>query len=196
MVQGRQEIIDGRWVLRQADENVTTGGLHVHGLEAVLLHVEIGAHFGAGEQQAAVQFVGPLVVMADQLGHLALVAGAQTRTTVAAHVVEGMHLAFGTTDDDDRVLADLQSQEVALGRDFARHAGDQPFLLEDLLHVDIEQALVAVERLRQRKGALTVLQHLGGCLACGFQWIAQAQGCGDVHRFILMGHSVWPAKGG
>ncbi|MCY1181814.1 hypothetical protein D3C76_869510 [compost metagenome] len=133
--------------------------------------------------------------MANQFGHLALVAGAQARTAVAAHVVEGMHLAFGTADDDDRVLAHLQGQEVALGRDLAGHAGDQPFLLEDLLHVDIEQALVAVERLRQRKGALTVLQHLGGCLACGFQWIAQAQGCGDVHRFILMGQSVWPAKG-
>ncbi|MNL66183.1 hypothetical protein D3C87_1906060 [compost metagenome] len=65
MVERRQEVIDGRRVLRQADEDVAAGGLHVHRFEAVLVHVEVGAHFGAGEQQAAVEFVGPLVVVAD-----------------------------------------------------------------------------------------------------------------------------------
>lgn len=171
--------------LGQADEDVATGNLHVHGLEAVLVHVEVGAHLGAGEQQATVELVGPLMVVADQLGHLAFVADAQARTAVAADVVEGMHLTFGTAYHDDRVLADLQGDVVALGRDLANHAGDQPLLVEDLLHVDLEQALVAVERLRQRVGALAGLQHLGGGLACRFQWIAQAQGCGDVHRVVL-----------
>ena len=192
MVQRRQKVINGRRVLGQADKNVAAGGLHVHRLEAVLLHVEVGAHLGTGEQQPPVQFVGPLVVMAHQFGDLALVAGAQARAAMAADVVEGMHHAFGATNHVDRVLADLQGQVVALGRDFAGHAGDQPFLLEDLLHVDIEQPLVRVKRLGQRKSALTLLQHLRGGLACGFQRIAQAQGCGDVHRVCPQGHSVWP----
>ncbi len=139
-----------------------------------MLHVEVGTHLGTGEQQAAVQLVGPLVVVADQFGDFAFVAGAQARTTVAAHVVERMHHALGATDHDDRVLAHLQGQVVALGGDLAGHAGDQPLFLEDLLHVDIKQPLIRVKRLRQRKGALTLLQHLRGGLACGFQRIAQA----------------------
>ena len=194
MVQRRQEVINGRRVLRQADEDVAAGGLHVHRFEAVLLHVEVGAHFGAGEQQATVQLVGPLVVMADQLGDLAFFTGAQPRTAVAADVVERVHHAFGAANHDDRVLADLQGQVVALGRDLAGHAGDQPLFLEDFLHVDIKQPLVRVKRLRQRESALALLQHLRGGLACGFQRIAQADFCGDVHRFDPQGHSVWPAK--
>ncbi|MCY1427089.1 hypothetical protein D9M71_429200 [compost metagenome] len=125
------------------------------------------------------------MVVADQLGHFAFVADAQARTAVAADVMEGVHLAFGTTHHQDRVLADLQGDVVAFRRNLAGHAGDQPFFLEDLLHVDLEQTLVGVERLGQRVGALAGLQHLGGGLACRFQWIAQAQGCGDVHRVFL-----------
>ncbi|MNZ62646.1 hypothetical protein D3C78_807740 [compost metagenome] len=192
--QGGEEVIDGWRVLGQADEDVATGGLHVHRLEPVLLHVEVGAHLGTGEQQAPVQLVGPLVVMADQLGDLALVAGAQAGTAMAADVVEGMHLAFGTAHHQDRVLADLQGDEVALGRDFAGHPGDQPFLLENFFHVDLEQALVAIERLWQREGSLAALQHLGSRLARRFQWIAQTQSCGDVHRVGPHGQCLWPVK--
>ncbi|MNP20842.1 hypothetical protein D3C76_1134340 [compost metagenome] len=72
-----QELVDGGRVFRQADEDVAAGHLHVHWLQAIFLHVEVGAHLGTGEQQATVQFVGPLVVVADQLGHLAFVADAQ-----------------------------------------------------------------------------------------------------------------------
>jgi len=88
--------------------------------------------------------------------------------------MERMHHSIGTAEHDDRVLAHLQGQVVALGRDLAGHAGDQPLFLEDLLHVDIKQTLIGVERLGQRKGALALLQHLRGGLACGFQRIAQA----------------------
>src|SRR5690606_14100005 len=131
--QGRKELVDGRRVVRQADEDEAAGGLAVDRLEAVIGQVEAFAHFGAGEQQAAVQFVGPLVVRAHQLGDLALVADAQARATVTADVVEGMDLTFGAADDDDRVVTDLYGDEVALGRNLAGHAGDQPFLVEDLL---------------------------------------------------------------
>ncbi|MNZ27448.1 hypothetical protein D3C78_446670 [compost metagenome] len=182
MGQGGEEVVDRRRVLGQRDEDIAAGGLHVDRLEAVLLHVEVGAHFGAGEQQAAIQFVGPLVVGADQLGDLALFADAQARATVAADVVEGMDLALGTTDDDDRVVADLQGQVVALGGDLAGHAGDQPLLVEDLLHVDLEQALVVIERLRQGEAVVAFAEHFGRGLACGFKRIAQAQGGSDVHR--------------
>ncbi|MCY1303048.1 hypothetical protein D9M70_527370 [compost metagenome] len=177
-----QEVVDGRRVLGQRDEDVAAGGLHVHRLQAVVLHVEVVAHLGAGEQQAAVQLVGPLVVGADQLGDLALVAHAEARTAVAADVVEGVDLALGAAQDDDRVVADLHGEEVALGGDFAGHAGDQPFLQEDLLHVDLEQALVVVERLRQGEAVVAFAEHFGRGLACGFKRIAQAQGGSDVHR--------------
>jgi hypothetical protein len=100
--------------------------------------------------------------------------------------MKGMHLAFGAANHDDRVVAHLQGQEVALARDLAGHACDQPFLLKNLLHVDGEQPLIVVERLGQGKRPFAGVQHFGGGLACGFQWIAQAQGCGDVHRVVLM----------
>ena len=182
VLERRQEVVDGRRVLRQADEDVAAGGLHLDRLQAVLLHVEVGAHLGAGEQQAAIQLVGPLVVGADQLGHLAFLAHAQARAAVPADIVEGMHLAFGATDHQDRVLADLQGEEIALGGNLAGHAGDQPFLVEDLLHVDLEQALVAVEGLRQREAVVAAAQHVGGGLAGRFQGIAETQGGSDVHR--------------
>ncbi|MNJ51109.1 hypothetical protein D3C77_464060 [compost metagenome] len=103
-------------------------------------------------------------------------------------VMEGMHLTFSTAHYQDRVLADLQGEKVALGRDFTGHPSDQPFLLEDFFHVDLEQALVAIERLWQREGSLAALQHLGSRLARRFQWIAQTQSCGDVHRVGPHGH--------
>jgi len=93
-----------------------------------------------------------------------------------------MHHAIGATNHHDRVVADLQGEEVTLGRNLAGHAGNQPFLVENLLHVDLEQPLIVVERLRQGKGSLAVLQHLGGCHACRLQRIAQTQGGSDVHR--------------
>ncbi|MNF58121.1 hypothetical protein D3C84_396690 [compost metagenome] len=182
MGQGSEEVVNRRRSFGQGDEDVAACGFALHRLEAVVLHIEVGAHLGAGEQEAAVDLVGPLMVRANQLGHLALVAGTQTRTAVAADVVEGMYHTFGAANDNDRVIADLQGQVVALGRDLAGHAGDQPFLVEDFLHVDLEQALVAVKGLRQRKGPLAALQHLGGGLACRFQGITQTQGRSDVHR--------------
>ncbi|MCY1299033.1 hypothetical protein D9M70_485470 [compost metagenome] len=182
MGQGGEEVVDGWRVFRQVDEDVAAGALHVHGLEAVFLHVEVGAHFGAGEQQAAVEFVGPLVVWADQFGDFALVADAQARATVAADVVKGVDLTLAATEDDDRVVSHLQGQVIALGGDLAGHAGDQPFLVEDLLHVDLEQALVVVERLRQGEAVVAFAEHFGRGLACGFKRIAQAQGGSDVHR--------------
>ncbi|MOA25386.1 hypothetical protein D3C78_1461070 [compost metagenome] len=77
MRQGSQEVINRRWVLGQADEDVAAGGLDVYRLEPVLLHVEVSAHLGASKQQAAIELVGPLVVVADQLGDFTFVAGAQ-----------------------------------------------------------------------------------------------------------------------
>ena len=179
--QGREELVDGRRIVRQADEDEAAGGLAVHRLEVVVGQLEAFTHLGAGEQQAAVQLVGPLVVGAHQFGDLALVADAQARTAMAADVVEGMDLTFGAADDDDRVVADLHGEEVALGRNLAGHAGDQPLLVEDLLHVDLEQAFVVVEGLRQREAVVALVQHLGGGLADGLQWVAQAQVLGAVH---------------
>ena len=179
--QGGEELVDGRRVFRQGDEDVAAGGLALHRFQAVVLEVEVGAHFAAGEQQATVQLVGPLVVGADQLGDLALVRYAQTRAAMTADVMEGVDLPFGAAYDQDRVVADLQGEEVAFGRDFAGHAGDQPFLVENLLHVYLEQALVAVEGLRQGECAVALVQHLRGRLAGRLQRVAQAQVLGAVH---------------
>ena len=186
VVQRGEELVDGRWVLGQADKHVAAGGFNVHRFEAVLRHVETCTHFSAREQQSPVQFIGPLVVMAHQFGDFAFGRGAQPRAAMATYVMKRMHLPLCPANHDDRVVAHLQGHEVALGGYLAGHACNQPLLLEDFLQVDGEQPFVVVERLWQRKGALAVLQHLGGGLACRFQWIAQAQGCGDVHRVVLM----------
>nr|GFD56844.1 hypothetical protein [Tanacetum cinerariifolium] len=85
-----QELVDGWRIGRQADEDVTASDFAVHGLEAELLHVEVSAHFGACIQQTTVEFIGPLVVRAHQLGDFAFFLGAQTRAAVTADVVEGV----------------------------------------------------------------------------------------------------------
>ncbi|WP_414709211.1 hypothetical protein [Pseudomonas viridiflava] len=96
--------------------------------------------------------------------------------------MERVDRSIRAAHDQNRILADLQRQVVALGRDFTGHPRNQPFLLENLLHIDFKQSFITVERLRQGIRAFTILQHLGSGLACRFQQVAQAQGCGDVHR--------------
>ncbi len=189
VLEGHQEIVDRRWMLGQADEDEAAGGAHVDRLEAIGAEIEIAAHVAAGEQQPTVELVGPLMVGADQLGELALVLDAQARATVATDIMEGVHLAFGATHHDHRVVADLHGHEVALGGDFAGHGGEQPLLGEDLLHVQCEQSGVVVERLGQREVALPLVEQVGGGLLDGGQGVVEP-GRGDrVHAASSYGAS-------
>ena len=72
-----------------------------------------------------------------------------------------MNNAFIAAHNDDGIVANIQCHEVTLGRDLACHAGKQPLLFEDLLHIKSEQTGIVIKRLRKRKGAPPCLQHLG-----------------------------------
>ncbi|MDT4878004.1 hypothetical protein FQZ97_1135680 [compost metagenome] len=65
-----------RGIVGQADEDQARQGAHVHGLEAHFRGVEVGTHV-LGVDQLAGQVVGPLVVGADDVAQLTLVALAQ-----------------------------------------------------------------------------------------------------------------------
>ncbi len=145
------EVAHVRRILGEADEQVAAGlGQRDRG-ESVVLESKVLAHLGAGEQQASVQLVGPLMVGAHQLGQLALFGGAQARSAMAAGVVEGVNGVAIAAHDDHRIMADVEGDEVALGGNLAAHAGEDPLALEDGLHVELEQSFIVVERLRQRE---------------------------------------------
>ncbi len=84
----------------------------MNGFQTELARIEIIAHL-TGEQQTAIELVGPLVVGAHELGGRSLVAGADARTTVAARVVERPDLSLTIADDYDRVVTDLHGEVVA-----------------------------------------------------------------------------------
>ena len=104
MGQTGEELVDRRRVVRQGDEDEAAGGLAVHRLEAVRLHVEVGAHLGAGEQQVALEVVSPLMIGTDQIRHLTSVFGAQARSPVTARRI---------LPDDIYLVRALMSQWIA-----------------------------------------------------------------------------------
>ena len=74
------------------------------------------ALFFDGGDQLAVEIVGPGVVGAlDRARRLARVLGAQAGAAMAADVVVDTDLAVVIADDDDRVRADVDGDEVAVG---------------------------------------------------------------------------------
>lgn len=109
---------------------------------------KVGAHITRPEKRA-IQLVGPLVVRTDQLRPPALLGLAQDRAAVPAGVVKCADLTIVAAHDDDGIGADLVHDEFTGLRDLAGRDGKDPFAVPDLLHVDLEDACVAVEVLFQ-----------------------------------------------
>ena len=74
--------------------------------------VEILAHL-TGEQKRAVEFIGPLVIGADELRRVPLSAGADARAAMATGIVQSADLPLAVAYDDDRIVANLNGEVVA-----------------------------------------------------------------------------------
>ena len=143
------ERVPVRRVAADADEDVAAHAAAVHGLQPELRLVDLALHVtGAGER--AVEVVGPLVIRAHEALRAAVVRRADARAPVAAGIVEGADRAVVAPYDHDRVLADLQREELPGLLDLAIVAGEQPVAMMDVLEVEPEEGGVAVEVARQR----------------------------------------------
>ena len=134
----------------QADEDIAADALAGDRLQPVVALVEAVSHL-AGEEQGAVEVVGPLVIGTDEPRRGALVGRADAAAAMAAGIVEGADAAFAVANDHHRVGADLHGEEAAGTGDLAVVADEEPVAVPDQFHVELEEAGVGVERLLQRE---------------------------------------------
>ncbi|MNS93501.1 hypothetical protein D3C72_1276800 [compost metagenome] len=131
-----------------ADIDVTVHDFAVHGSKFMLGRVEVGTHV-AGIQQLAVQFECPFMVRAYQLGHFALGFGTDFGAPVAAGIMEGTYYTVLAAHYDNRVFTDLQRQVFARLFHFESVAGEDPFLVPDVLEVLLIEHRVHIGGARQ-----------------------------------------------
>jgi hypothetical protein len=112
--------------------------------------VVVGIHAGvAGAQghadEAPVGRVGPGVIRAgDALAAIALLAVDQPGRAVAADVMEAAHAPVGPPDRQDRLVKELEGQEIAHGRHVVDVADQVPALAEHDLALELEELGVPV----------------------------------------------------
>ncbi len=106
----------------------------------------------AGNQQVAVQIVGPGMIGTDEPGSLGLsrAPGAEARTAVPANIQQAAYLACRGSNDDDRLGTELDHQVIAGARDAADMARTKPMPKQHALHVALEDGRVGIEFPRQR----------------------------------------------
>ncbi|MNH06831.1 hypothetical protein D3C79_662100 [compost metagenome] len=130
--------------------------------------VEVRTHV-AGKQQATVEFEGPLVVRANQLGDLALGFGAHLGAAVAAGIVEGTYLAIAATHHRHRVVTHLQGDVLARFFQFESMPGKDPFAMPDLLQILTVYVRVVIGGAWQAVLRFTLLyqaQYIGALWHC------------------------------
>jgi hypothetical protein len=64
---------------------------------------------------------------------------------MSANVVKGTHRRIIAADDDDGFVADFEEKVIALVANSIDVTGDQPLSADDLLHVGVEDGIIAVE---------------------------------------------------
>ncbi len=148
---GFDQIAESREVRRflgDADVDIARDGFAMDRLQAIFGRFEIRPDLSC-EEQAAVEFVGPLVIGADELCGGALFGSADTRAAMAAGIMESTDAALRVAHDDDRICADLHGQIGAGHRQFAIMADEQPVLVENVFQIQLVIFRVGVEFLLQ-----------------------------------------------
>jgi hypothetical protein len=148
---------NGPTVDLNVDEDVAADRLACDGLQGEFRRIEVRSHL-AGEEQLAVQVVGPLVVGADEPCRGAALGGADPAAAVAAGIVERPHLPLAVAHDHHRIIADLQRHVVAWLRDLAVMRREQPVAIPDEFKVDPVVIRVCVEGLFQAVAVAPVAQ--------------------------------------
>lgn len=93
-------------------------------------------------EQLAGVVEGPAVERTGIAAAIAALVPAEHRATVAAGVDEGVELAVAVARDDDRLAADLGGQVVVDSGNLAFVGEIDPVALEDVLHLQFEQAWI------------------------------------------------------
>lgn len=172
----------------QADEHQPAQFTTVDRLEGVRLGVEVGRHV-ARPEQAAIEFVGPLMVGADQLGQMAVAGLAQHRPAMAAGVVKGADDTVLTAHDQHPGPGNAQADIAARLGQLARRQGEEPLPLEDAFEIGVKDLVVDVEGLLERVAGAAPGEQLvqfgsryrhGGKPSC---WLRRAPEIGLVQAF-------------
>src|SRR5262249_5935347 len=106
--------------------------------------------------EPAVALVNPLVIRTNEFAAMPLFLRANTRAPVATAVEEGAKPKVIATDNDQRVGAHLECEIVARPRRLAGKAAEQPAPAENSLHLQLENFVAGVERLRQSEAGTAV----------------------------------------
>src|SRR6185312_11805611 len=107
----------------------------MHRLQPMAGFVELRAHLACVDERA-VALVGPLMIGAYEPDDLAARLGDELGATMAAHIVEGAHLAVVAAHQDDGMPADIDSAVVARVWRFGLDAGEYPVTSEDDVEIE------------------------------------------------------------
>src|SRR3954454_23306296 len=94
-----------------------------------------------GTRQPTVTFVDPLVVGADEFAAMTLFFDADLRSAVAATIMASQELAIVATDDDQRIISQIEREIVTRPRSLASEAGKKPTRAKDPFHFQLEDFL-------------------------------------------------------
>src|SRR5690606_18118398 len=101
----------------------------MHRSQAEGAGVEAFAHITRPEE-AAVQFIGPLMIRAHQLGCRPLRGLTDDGAAMTTGIVERADLAVGAADDDDIIVTDLVRHVAPAFLQFAGRNGKEPLPIE------------------------------------------------------------------
>mmetsp|Transcript_71359 Transcript_71359/g.188319 ORF Transcript_71359/g.188319 Transcript_71359/m.188319 type:complete len:304 (-) Transcript_71359:194-1105(-) len=142
-------------VRRLVQEDYAREGLQAgHRLQAEQILALLGRSGRWCGLQCAIQSVRPPMVWADQLLATLFVFGGDSRTSVAADVVEGMDLRVLVARHDDRSAPHLDDLHIPRCRQLRRVRGRKPMHAEDPLPLRLDVLVVDVEGRVQGLGGL------------------------------------------
>jgi hypothetical protein len=142
---GRHGVEVGGRLVGEADEEEALETAQVDGLQIVAVRGEALAHV-LGEQEIAVEPVGPLMVAADQVANRGLGLVDEAGAAVATDIVVGADRHRVVAHDHDRGPADVDHHAVAGLGHVGLDADMDPVPPEDDLEVALEDLLARVER--------------------------------------------------
>ena len=101
--------------------------------------------------ELTLEVIAPGVVGTNQDFRAALVFNTDTRTTVPAHIDQGIDLILGAAHDDHRLIRQIEQEPITHLRNLALVAGVQPGIHEDPLDIPLVDIRVPIKFLRNRK---------------------------------------------
>ena len=157
---GRHRIEIAGGIVGQADEQQPGQRAQRHRPQPVAGEVEAVTHV-VGEQQRAVEAVGPGVIAADEIADLAPAVGHELGAAVAADVVKGADLAIVVAQDQQLGVADAEGEDVAGLGHVRLPCHEDPVPAEDQVALGAQDGLAGIERRLERVPGAAAAQQRG-----------------------------------